>query len=86
MGPLTASASPTTDSLPRSDHCGADVGDVVREQLREPEISDLWQVVSVEKNIAGFDVPVHDVRLVLLVQVAQPLGGAQADARPRAPG
>lgn len=62
------------------------MGDVVWEQLCKPEISDLWHVVSVEKNIAGFDVSVHDVGLVLLVQVAQSLGGADADVRPPAPG
>ena len=71
--------------LPRSDHARADVSNIVRKQLCQPKISDFRPVVSVEKNVAGLDVSVHDVRLVLLVQIAQPLGSAHADVRPRAP-
>jgi hypothetical protein len=66
----------TTAYIRRPDHARADMSDVVREQLSQAEVSDLGAIASVEQDVARLDVSVHDVWLVLFMEVAQPLGRA----------
>ncbi|KAG6558077.1 hypothetical protein Mapa_000257 [Marchantia paleacea] len=51
----------------------------------DAEVRNVRVQVGVEQDVAGFDVPVHDTRLAVMVQVRQPLGCSQGDVEPGAP-
>jgi hypothetical protein len=71
--------------LQRPRNPGADVCHVAREELGQPKVCYLGPQVSVEKDVAGFDVAVDDPWADLFVKVGEPVSDTDADIHPRSP-
>ncbi|KAG6554274.1 hypothetical protein Mapa_004190 [Marchantia paleacea] len=54
-------------------------------QLGQAEVRDLGFEAVVEQNVGRLDIPVDDLGVTVLVQVAQAPGGSQGDLHPRRP-
>lgn len=59
------------------------MGDILREQPRQPEISNLNIETVVEEDVVGFDITVDDVRGVEIGQCACRFNGDFHSGRPR---
>lgn len=59
--------------LQSSGDAGADVGNVVPEELGEAEVGEFGGEIGIEENVAGLDIAMNDVGTHFFVEVANPL-------------
>ena len=69
----------------RSSDASADMSVVLREDASQAEVSNFWVEIFVQKNVARFDVTMHNTSVASLVQVCKTTGCSLENLQPCCP-